>query len=162
MKRQLFFCYKNLRQKFPKNYKKRSKYLFKIEKNNGFRRSFLILENFQEECSCLNLKILGKKFSKNCRKFLKNIIENGFLIIYFAERYVPACKLPNLPISNPEILKFIHGVSPIVCSPKDWVVVNGSVARIDEKIQSQYGTVTCAFAGLQDSFKTSIFDICLL
>lgn len=60
---------------------------------------------------------------------------------------VPACKLPELDVNNPEIVKFIHDVPPLDCSPEDWVTVEGSKLSIQEKAVERYGSITCAFSG---------------
>jgi hypothetical protein len=60
----------------------------------------------------------------------------------------PACKLPQLNIFNPEIMKFIHDVPPLQCSPEDWVKAEGSKLFIDRNIINQYGQITCSFNGM--------------
>ncbi|XP_011498196.1 PREDICTED: uncharacterized protein LOC105362451 [Ceratosolen solmsi marchali] len=57
----------------------------------------------------------------------------------------PACKLPRLDIFNPEIMKFIHDVPPLQCSPEDWVKAEGSKLFIDKNAKNQYGQITCSF-----------------
>lgn len=57
------------------------------------------------------------------------------------------CKLPELDVNNPEILKFIHDVPPLQCSPEDWVVVEGSHLSIQDKAKERFGPITCAFSG---------------
>ncbi|KAF7997895.1 hypothetical protein HCN44_009293 [Aphidius gifuensis] len=58
---------------------------------------------------------------------------------------MPACKLPDLDVNNPEILKFVHNVPPLECSPEDWVVVQGSKLILQDKIKKQFGPILCAF-----------------
>lgn len=60
---------------------------------------------------------------------------------------MPACKLPELDVNNPEILKFVHNVPPLECSPEDWVVVQGSKLILQDKIKKQFGPILCAFRG---------------
>ena len=60
---------------------------------------------------------------------------------------IPACKLPELDITNPEIMKFIHDVPPLQCSPEDWVKADGSKLYIDTKAKKRYGPITCSFSG---------------
>ncbi|KAL7287426.1 hypothetical protein TKK_0018535 [Trichogramma kaykai] len=64
------------------------------------------------------------------------------------QRYVrdgsPACKLPRLDISSPEIMQFIHEVPALQCSPEDWVKSDGPRLYIDEKAKSRHGEITCA------------------
>ncbi|KAJ8665353.1 hypothetical protein QAD02_007015 [Eretmocerus hayati] len=59
---------------------------------------------------------------------------------------VPACKLPELDILNPDIIKFIHDVPPLECSPEDWVRADGPKLYIDRKAINRYGPITCAFS----------------
>ncbi|OAD56073.1 hypothetical protein WN48_03813, partial [Eufriesea mexicana] len=61
------------------------------------------------------------------------------------ERIV-ACKLPQLDISNPDIIKFIHDVPPLQCTPEDWVILHGSRLVISSKIKKRYGPITCFFS----------------
>lgn len=58
-----------------------------------------------------------------------------------------ACKLPQLDVSNPEITKFIHDVSPLQCTPEDWVILRGSKLVISNKAKKKYGSITCLFSG---------------
>lgn len=58
-----------------------------------------------------------------------------------------ACKLPQLDVSNPEITKFIHDVSPLQCTPEDWVILRGSRLVISNKAKKKYGSITCFFSG---------------
>ncbi|XP_043284844.1 uncharacterized protein [Venturia canescens] len=69
---------------------------------------------------------------------------------------VPACKLPELDLLNPEITKFIHDVPPLDCGPEDWVTVEGSKLSILDKAKSRYGPITCAFSEILrvDDFNT--------
>lgn len=70
---------------------------------------------------------------------------------YFSNIYrdgVPACKLPELDIMNPEITKFIHDVPLLECGPEDWVVVEGSKVSILDSARERHGTITCAFSGI--------------
>lgn len=72
----------------------------------------------------------------------------GLLVfIRFRRGAVPACKLPELDLLNPEIMKFIHDVPALDCGPEDWVVVEGSKLSILDKAKSRYGSITCAFSG---------------
>ncbi|XP_034937325.1 uncharacterized protein [Chelonus insularis] len=64
----------------------------------------------------------------------------------YLEEGVQACKLPELDVNNPEILKFIHNVQPLQCSPEDWVSVQGSKVFIQEKAKERYESITCAFS----------------
>ncbi|XP_076284101.1 uncharacterized protein LOC143210795 [Lasioglossum baleicum] len=57
-----------------------------------------------------------------------------------------ACKLPQLNVSNPEIIKFIHTVSPLSCKPDDWVTVSGSRLEISKKAKKKYGSIICSFS----------------
>lgn len=67
---------------------------------------------------------------------------------------VQVCKLPELEVNNPEILKFIHDVPPLQCPHEDWVVVQGAKFIIQDKAKQRYGSITCAFRGkIYDSFK---------
>lgn len=58
---------------------------------------------------------------------------------------VAACRHPNLDVSNPEIMKFIKDVPPLVCTPEDWVTVDGSTLLVAEKAKQRFGPITCAF-----------------
>lgn len=58
-----------------------------------------------------------------------------------------ACKMPELSVNNPEILKYLHDVPPLECSPDDWVVVQGSKLIIQEKAKEKFGPIICAFRG---------------
>ncbi|XP_057331266.1 uncharacterized protein LOC130671406 isoform X2 [Microplitis mediator] len=64
----------------------------------------------------------------------------------YTEDGVEACKLPELEVNNPEILKFIHDVPPLQCSPEDWVTVEGSRVFILKRARERYGPITCAFS----------------
>lgn len=64
---------------------------------------------------------------------------------YIGEGIV-ACKLPQLDVSNPEITKFIHDVSPLQCTPEDWVILRGSRLVISNKAKKKYGSITCLFS----------------
>ncbi|XP_035734477.1 uncharacterized protein LOC118447091 isoform X1 [Vespa mandarinia] len=59
---------------------------------------------------------------------------------------IPACKLPELKVSNPEIMKFIHNVPPIICTPEDWVKVDKTRLIIDKEIKNKYGRLMCTFS----------------
>lgn len=61
---------------------------------------------------------------------------------------IQQCKLPELDVNNPEILKFIHDVTPIKCTPEDWVIADGSQLIIQEKAKKYHGQITCAFRGV--------------
>jgi len=58
-----------------------------------------------------------------------------------------ACKLPQLNISSPEIMKFIHDVPPLSCGAEDWVIVEGSRLVITNKAKTKYGHIICIFSG---------------
>lgn len=60
---------------------------------------------------------------------------------------VIACKLPQLNISSPEIMKFIHDVPPLFCGIEDWVAVEGSKLVITKKAKTKHGKITCIFSG---------------
>lgn len=60
---------------------------------------------------------------------------------------ITACKLPQLNISSPEIMRFIHDVSPLSCGPEDWVVVEGSRLIITNKAKTKHGQIRCIFSG---------------
>lgn len=67
-------------------------------------------------------------------------------LIYLCREGV-ACKLPQLNISSPEIMKFIYDVPPLSCGPEDWVTVEGSKLVITNKAKRKYGQITCIFRG---------------
>jgi len=58
-----------------------------------------------------------------------------------------ACKLPQLNISSPEIMRFIHDVPPLSCGPEDWVIVENSRLVITNKAKVKYGQIICIFSG---------------
>lgn len=60
---------------------------------------------------------------------------------------VVACKLPQLNISSPEIMRFIHDVPPLSCGPEDWVLVEGSRLVITNKAKTKHGQIICIFSG---------------
>ncbi|KAK0087881.1 hypothetical protein PV325_013870 [Microctonus aethiopoides] len=68
---------------------------------------------------------------------------------------IQQCKLPELDVNNPEILKFIHDVPPIKCTPEDWVIADGSQLIIQEKAKKHHGQITCAFRVNDDTIKLS-------
>lgn len=58
-----------------------------------------------------------------------------------------ACRLPQLNISSPEIMKFIHDVPPLFCGSEDWVAVEGSRLVITNKAKMKHGEISCIFSG---------------
>lgn len=60
---------------------------------------------------------------------------------------VVACKLPQLNISSPEIMKFIHDVPSLSCGSEDWVVVEGPRLVISNKAKTKHGQIKCIFSG---------------
>ncbi|KAL2720926.1 uncharacterized protein V1478_009972 [Vespula squamosa] len=59
---------------------------------------------------------------------------------------IPACKLPELKVSNPDIMKFINNVPPIICTPEDWVKVDKTRLIVDKEIKNKYGRLMCTFS----------------
>jgi hypothetical protein len=61
----------------------------------------------------------------------------------------PTCRLPFLPVYNPEIMKHIKNVERINCSgaEADWVDNNGTHAFVSESAKAKFGHVTCKFKG---------------
>lgn len=75
--------------------------------------------------------------------------------MYLYRDGVVACKLPQLNISSPEIMKFIHDVPPLSCGAEDWVTVEGSRLVITNKAKTKYGHIICIFSGkLKRTFPT--------
>lgn len=67
-------------------------------------------------------------------------------LIYLCREGV-ACKLPQLNISSPEIMRFIYDVPPLSCGPEDWVTVEGSRLIITNKARTKHGRIECIFNG---------------
>ncbi|CAG7723768.1 unnamed protein product [Allacma fusca] len=65
----------------------------------------------------------------------------------------PKCALPNLPLDNPEITKYIEEFPRIECKQpdgqreEDWVVVNGSHAVVTEEARARHKNINCIFSG---------------
>ncbi|XP_024890478.1 uncharacterized protein LOC112466554 [Temnothorax curvispinosus] len=73
---------------------------------------------------------------------------------------IVACKLPQLNISSPEIMKFIHDVPPLSCGPEDWVIVEGSRLVITNKAKTKHGQIRCIFSEIirTDDYDTKLLD----
>lgn len=73
---------------------------------------------------------------------------------------VVACKLPQLNISSPEIMKFIHDVPPLFCGAEDWVTVEGSRLIITNKAKTKYGHIICIFSEIirTDDYNNKLLD----
>ncbi|KAI9580308.1 hypothetical protein GQX74_000301 [Glossina fuscipes] len=56
------------------------------------------------------------------------------------------CRMPNLPVNNPEIMKFYHHVEPINCGDPldDWK----SICFVKPEIMAKYGEVMCSYADI--------------
>ncbi|CAH1183697.1 unnamed protein product [Phaedon cochleariae] len=69
-----------------------------------------------------------------------------------------ACKQPNLPVTSPEIMKFVHAVPKIDCSKanEDWVKCLGSICELQENAKIEYGPIKCSFTDVIriDDFKS--------
>ncbi|XP_066584356.1 uncharacterized protein [Prorops nasuta] len=76
---------------------------------------------------------------------ISQIIKNSEQRLDFLGDGEAACKLPKLDVLNPEIMKFLHNVSPLVCTPEDWVTVEGSKLTITKKAKNKYGPISCIF-----------------
>lgn len=66
---------------------------------------------------------------------------------YLCREGTVACKLPQLNISSPEIMKFIHDVPSLSCGPEDWVTVEGSNLVISKKAKDKHEKIFCTFSG---------------
>lgn len=71
-----------------------------------------------------------------------------------------ACKLPQLNISSPEIMKFIYDVPPLSCEPEDWVTVEGSRLVITNKARTKHGRIICIFSEIirTDDYNVKLLD----
>ncbi|EFN88497.1 uncharacterized protein LOC105191780 [Harpegnathos saltator] len=78
----------------------------------------------------------------------------------YAGEGVVACKLPQLNVSSPEIMKFIHDVPSLSCGSEDWVTVEGSRLVITDKAQTKYGQITCIFSEIirTDDYNTKLLE----
>lgn len=76
------------------------------------------------------------------------VLNYHLLLIYLCREGVVACKLPQLNVSSPEIMKFIHDVPPLSCGLEDWVAVEGSRLIITDKARTKYRQITCIFSGM--------------
>ena len=92
-------------------------------------------------CSLLSVILLSSRLKVG---FLSGLITNGELL-----EQDPMCKLPYLPIFNPEVMKHIRKVEQITCgeAEDDWVKSNGTHAFLTDEAKSKFSPVTCKFNG---------------
>ncbi|KAJ8965292.1 hypothetical protein NQ314_004221 [Rhamnusium bicolor] len=68
-----------------------------------------------------------------------------------------ACKQPSLPVSSPEMMKFVHTVPKLDCSiaGEDWVKCVGHECTIQDNVKIKYGPIKCSFTDIirEDDFK---------
>uniref|UniRef100_A0A1A9X438 DUF229 domain-containing protein n=1 Tax=Glossina brevipalpis TaxID=37001 RepID=A0A1A9X438_9MUSC len=68
------------------------------------------------------------------------------------------CRMPNLSVDNPTIMKFYHSVEPINCGNPldDWVMCEKSICYVKPEITAKYGEVTCSYADIipKNDFKS--------
>ncbi|XP_037813807.1 uncharacterized protein LOC119604954 [Lucilia sericata] len=60
------------------------------------------------------------------------------------------CRLPELPIDNPELMKFFHSVDKIDCgNPNDdWVMCEKSICFVKPEAIAANGEITCTFTDI--------------
>ncbi|XP_072152981.1 uncharacterized protein [Bemisia tabaci] len=68
------------------------------------------------------------------------------------------CQHPILDVDNPEMMKYMKYQPPIDCGPeKDWVEVNGSIARITDEAKEKHGDILCLFTDILRKSDDSVF-----
>lgn len=105
-----------------------------------FQRIFIVLILFTSVYFLISMIFSKLSFSYDTNQFTRDY-----------------CHQPNLDIYDPEIMEFIKYQPPLNCSVKDWVTVEGNIAKITDEAKKQYGNVKCQFVDVVRSSDYSSF-----
>lgn len=92
---------------------------------------------------CLALMLFGNR--KGVSATTIDLIEQSIR----SEMNQGECRLPQLPLDTPEIMKFYESVGKINCgSEPDWVTCEQSICSIKPKISAIYGDIKCSYTDI--------------